>query len=633
MHDKIIFMTGNNNKTEHILVCISSSPSNPKVITAASKMAKVYNALFTALYIETSKTLTEDNKKRLYDNTRLAKQNGAKIVTVNGDDIPFQVSQYAKASRVTKIIIGRSGYKPSRFFTPPNFIDKLIGLTPDIEIYVIPDKAQKLYIGQKHNEQFKLQKMSLKDALKSITVLIAVTLISSIFRMLNIDEANIIMIYILAVVLIAYITDSKIFSIVSSLLSVIIFNFFFIIPYHSLEVYGSEYSVTFVIMFLVALFASSIAKKFKEQAELSSLKAYRTEVMLEMSQKLQQFGMKNEINEVTREQLKKLLNCNVDLFTNKNDEEIVNWVFDNNQQAGNTTENFSQSVNFYLPISNVNKVFAVVKIEKNEISEFEKSLLIAMLRESALAYEKDAISQLKNELMIKNNQEELRSTLLRAISHDLRTPLTGISGYAELLLKNSSKITDNKKQEIYTDIYDDSIWLLNLVENLLSITRFDRNEITLKKESESVSDVISEALSHLGRKKDDFIVKTKIEDETLCAKMDGKLISQVIFNLVDNAMKYSPCNTTVTVGAKAVTDYIEISVEDEGNGIKDEDKEKIFDMFYTVNNSITDGRRGLGLGLALCKAVVEAHGGEIEIKDNSPKGTIFSFKLKGEANE
>lgn len=633
MHDKIISMTGNNNKTEHILVCISSSPSNPKVITAASEMAKVYNALFTALYIETSKTLTEDNKKRLYDNTQLAKQNGAKIVTVNGDDIPFQVSQYAKASRVTKIIVGRSGYKPSRFFTPPNFIDKLIGLTPDIEIYVIPDKAQKLYIGQKHNEQFKLQKMSLKDALKSITVLIAVTLISSIFRMLNIDEANIIMIYILAVVLIAYITDSKIFSIVSSLLSVIIFNFFFIIPYHSLEVYGSEYSVTFVIMFLVALFASSIAKKFKEQAELSSLKAYRTEVMLEMSQKLQQFGMKNEINEVTREQLKKLLNCNVDLFTNKNDEDIVNWVFDNNQQAGNTTENFSQSVNFYLPISNVNKVFAVVKIEKNEISEFEKSLLIAMLRESALAYEKDAISQLKNELMIKNNQEELRSTLLRAISHDLRTPLTGISGYAELLLKNSSKITDNKKQEIYTDIYDDSIWLLNLVENLLSITRFDRNEITLKKESESVSDVISEALSHLGRKKDDFIVKTKIEDETLCAKMDGKLISQVIFNLVDNAMKYSPCNTTVTVGAKAVTDYIEISVEDEGNGIKDEDKEKIFDMFYTVNNSITDGRRGLGLGLALCKAVVEAHGGEIEIKDNSPKGTIFSFKLKGEANE
>ena len=127
-------MLGKINKEEHILVCLSSSPSNPKVITAASEMAEVYNASFTALYIETSKPMTEDNKKRLNDNTKLAKQNGAKIVTVNGDDIAFQVSQYAKAGNVTKIIIGRSGYKPSRFFAPPNFIDKLIGLTPDIEI-------------------------------------------------------------------------------------------------------------------------------------------------------------------------------------------------------------------------------------------------------------------------------------------------------------------------------------------------------------------------------------------------------------------------------------------------------------------------------------------------------------------
>lgn len=626
-------MLGNTNKEEHILVCLSSSPSNPKVITAAAEMANVYNASFTALYIETSRPLTEDNKKRLNDNTQLARQNGAKIVTVSGDDIAYQVSQYAKAGNVTKIIIGRSGYKPSRFFTPPNFIDKLIGFTPDIEIYVIPDKAQKLYIGQGQNEQFRLPKISVKDIIKSLAVLTLVTLISFVFRMLNINEANIIMVYILGVVLIAYITDSKLFSIISSLLAVMIFNFFFIVPYKSLTAYNSGYSVTFAVMFVVALLVSSVAKKVKEQAKNSSLKAYRTEVMLEMSQKLQQCSSKKEITETTREQLIKLLNCNVELLPESNNDEIAQWVFKNNKQAGAATVNFSKSAEYYLPVSNMNKVFAVVKIADKEISEFEKSLLIAMLRESALAYEKDAISQLKNELIIKNNQEELRSTLLRAISHDLRTPLTGISGYAELLMRNFSKISDDKKLEIYTDIYDDSIWLLNLVENLLSITRFDREEITIKKETEFVADVISEALSHLGRKKDDFNVKTDIEDEALCAKMDGKLIAQVIFNLVDNAMKYSPVKTSVTVSAKAVGRYIEISVADEGNGIKDEDKKKIFDMFYTVNNSIADGRRGLGLGLALCKAVVSAHGGVIEIKDNKPKGTIFSFKLIGEFYE
>ncbi len=626
-------MLGKINKEEHILVCLSSSPSNPKVITAASEMAKVYNASFTALYIETSKLMTEDNKKRLNDNTKLAKQNGAKIVTVNGDDIAFQVSQYAKAGNVTKIIIGRSGYKPSRFFAPPNFIDKLIGLTPDIEIYVIPDKAQKLYIGQKENEQFKMPEVSFKDVLKSLAVLAFITVISSIFRMLNVNDENIIMIYILGVVLIAYITDSKFLSIISSLLAVMIFNFLFIEPYKSLTAYGAGYSVTFAVMFLVALFVSTIAQKSKEQAKNSSLKAYRTEVMLEMSQKLQQCSSKKEITETTKEQMIKLLNCNVELFVEDSTDEMIKWVFENNKQAGASTEYFTKSANYYLPVCNLNKVFAVARIKRKEISEFERSLLIAMLRESALAYEKDAISQLKNKLLIKNNQEELRSTLLRAISHDLRTPLTGISGYAELLMKNSSKISDDKKLEIYTDIYDDSIWLLNLVENLLSITRFDRNEITIKKETEFVSEVISEALSHLGRKKDDFNVKTVIEDESLCAKMDGKLIAQVVFNLVDNAMKYSPAKTSIIVRAISKGKYIEISVEDEGNGIKDKDKKKIFDMFYTVNNSIADGRRGLGLGLALCRAIISAHDGVIEIKDNYPKGTIFSFRLKGEFYE
>lgn len=560
-------MKGISSKEEHILVCLSSSPSNPKVIRTASKMAQVFDASFTALYIETSKPITAENKKRLDNNTRLAKECGAKIVTVNGDDIAAQVSEYAKAGRVTKIIIGRSGYRPNRLFTPPNFIDKLIGLTPDIEIYVIPDKAQRLYIGQRQT------KLSFKDILQSLAVLTVAALIGLIFYKLNINEANIIMIYILGLMLISYVT------------------------------------------------------RIKRQARQSSQKAYRTEIMLEMSQKLQQCSSKEEITKVTCEQINKLLNCDLNLYTEKQENDIVNDVFENNKQI------VKDSQGIYLPVSSLDKVFAVVEILNTNISEFEQSLLIAMLRESALAYEKDAISQVKNELIIKNKQEELRSTLLRAISHDLRTPLTSISGYAEILMKNASILSDDKKQDIFTNIYDDSIWLLNLVENLLSITRFDKNEITIKQESEFIIDVITEALSHLGRKKEDYNVQTVIEDESISAKMDGKLIAQIIFNLVDNAMKYAPPHTTITVRAKAVGEFIEISVEDEGNGIKDEDKKKIFDMFYTVNNSIADGRRGLGLGLALCKAVVNAHGGKIEIKDNKPKGTIFSFRLTGDFYE
>lgn len=277
--------------------------------------------------------------------------------------------------------------------------------------------------------------------MQSLAVLTVAALIGLIFYKLNINEANIIMIYILGLMLISYVT------------------------------------------------------RIKRQARQSSQKAYRTEIMLEMSQKLQQCSSKEEITKVTCEQINKLLNCDLNLYTEKQENDIVNDVFENNKQI------VKDSQGIYLPVSSLDKVFAVVEILNTNISEFEQSLLIAMLRESALAYEKDAISQVKNELIIKNKQEELRSTLLRAISHDLRTPLTSISGYAEILMKNASILSDDKKQDIFTNIYDDSIWLLNLVENLLSITRFDKNEITIKQESEFIIDVITEALSHLGRKK------------------------------------------------------------------------------------------------------------------------------------
>lgn len=627
---------------EHILVCLSSSPSNPKVIYAASKMAKVFNADFTALFIETSKfkKMTNENKKRLNDNTNLARQQNAKIVTIDGDDIASLVSQYSQKSGVTKIVIGRSGYKPNRFFSPPNFVDKLLELTPEIEIHVIPDKSQKIYMGQiqttdKDNKFFSL---SAKDTLKSILIITLATIIGEVFFKFNMNEANIILIYILSVFLISYVTERKIYSLISSLLAVLIFNFFFTAPYYTLNTNDPRYFLTFCIMFIVAFFTSNIIKKIKEQSKEASLKAYSTGLMLEMSQKLMQSQNETDIIKTTIEQIKKLMSCDVILLpvvenklseSNKNviEFDVAKWSYQNNQPAGASTKNYPEAKNFYLPISNINNVFAIIVINKKDINEFEKNILIAMLREAALAYEKNLISQIKNQLILKNKQEEIRSTLLRAISHDLRTPLTGISGFADILMKNSQILNEDKKQQIYSDIYDDSVWLLNLIENILSITKFDKNEIKINKESEYISDIIEEALSHLGRKKENYNIQTEIEDESLSVKIDAQLITQVVFNLIDNAMKYSPTGTKIIIKAEECDKKVKISVIDEGNGINDNDKIKIFDAFYTCNNSSVDSRRGLGLGLALCKTIIEAHGGKIEIKDNYPKGSIFSFVL------
>ena len=224
-------------------------------------------------------------------------------------------------------------------------------------------------------------------------------------------------------------------------------------------------------------------------------------------------------------------------------------------------------------------------------------------------------------------QEALRANLLRAISHDLRTPLTAISGNAGILMENASVLDAAKRRQLYTSIYDDSMWLANLVENLLSVSRIENGTIRLKMEPELLEEVFQEALTHLDRKAKEHTITVELPDDMLMAKMDARLIVQVVINIVNNAIKYTPPGSHVQVSARKRGESVEVRIADDGPGISDEAKAKLFDMFYTANNARGDGRRGLGLGLSLCRSIVQAHGGSITVEDNYPKGAIFSFTL------
>ncbi len=231
------------------------------------------------------------------------------------------------------------------------------------------------------------------------------------------------------------------------------------------------------------------------------------------------------------------------------------------------------------------------------------------------------------EIAAQAEQEHLRSTLLRSISHDLRTPLTTISGNASILLFNSSILDDKKKIELYTSIYNDSLWLNSLVENLLSITRIEEGKMSLNLQPELLTEVIDEALKHISVKSNHHMIRVKVEDELLMATIDLRLILQVIINIVENAIKYTPPGTEVVISAKRSDQKVIIEISDNGNGIPDEKKNLVFNMFFSEGNSFGDNRRGLGLGLALCKAILTAHGETIYVRDNMPKGTIFEFTL------
>lgn len=232
------------------------------------------------------------------------------------------------------------------------------------------------------------------------------------------------------------------------------------------------------------------------------------------------------------------------------------------------------------------------------------------------------------DIAIHAEQERLRSTLLRSISHDLRTPLTTISGNASILLDNSLTLDDEKKTELCKAIYHDSLWLNGLVENLLSITRIEDGKMSLNIQAELLTEVIDEALKHIAVKTDKHVIRIEVNDELLMAAMDLRLILQVIVNIIENAIKYTPPGTEIIITAKSLDEKVVVEIADNGFGIADDKKDCVFDMFYSEGNSYGDSRRGLGLGLALCKAILTAHGEKIYIRDNVPRGTIFGFTLK-----
>lgn len=265
--------------------------------------------------------------------------------------------------------------------------------------------------------------------------------------------------------------------------------------------------------------------------------------------------------------------------------------------------------------------------EAPQTDEYRKNLMISILDECALAIEKDHMTREKQRMEESARQEALRANLLRSISHDLRTPLTSISGNAAILLENLGQLDEAGRKALYASIYDDAIWLNGLVENLLTITRTENGTMKLNLQSELVSDAVEEALRHLDRNATKREIVTELPDDLLMARMDSALIVQVLINLINNAVKYTQAGARIAIGARREGSMALLWVEDDGQGVPEGDEDKVFDMFYTGVRRSPDSRRGIGLGLALCRAIVQAHGGEINMRNIRPHGARFWFTL------
>ncbi len=638
---------------EHILVCLSSSPSNPKIIRTAARLANAFKGKFTALFVRTSdfENESDENKRRLRENTHLAEQLGASIETVTGDDIAYQITEFAKYAGVSKIVIGRSTTKSKGIFMHQGFLDKLIQLAANLDIYVIPDKKTPIY--KKKTKSLFNKGINKIDICKITVMWLITTAAAFLLDKANLGQADIATIYILSILITGVITSNLFYSIMLSIFNILSFDYLFVAPRYTFSYADYKYTGTFLIMFVAAFITANLASKIKRQSEQSAQTAYRTKILLDTNQMLQQAKNITEIAAVTTNQLLKLIkrtivyygceenkllepvitaadaDTDTNIYLSANEKAVAQWVFKNNKHAGATTNTLGSAKCLYMAIRTEDRVHGVIGIALagSQLDSFESSIVLSMLGECSLAMEKELYNKKRREAAVQVQNEKLRNKFLRSISHDLRTPLTSISGNADFLLTNGDNIDRPKRRKLYSDIYDDSKWLINLVENILSITRIENGNIKIDRQTELINDVIHEAVSHVGSQKSNHTIKFIEPENMYFSKFDARLIMQVIINIIDNALKYTPENSTIEISVKKQQQYIEISIADNGEGIPDDIKEKVFDMFYIGDNKFGDSRRSMGIGLALCKSIIAAHGGDITVSNNHPKGTIFTFTL------
>lgn len=410
------------NATEHIMMCLSTSPSNARVIRQAARMAKAFHGKLTAFYVETSDDgqMGPENVRRLQENRKLAEKFGAKVVTSFGNDIVEQIAGYAKIARVTKIVLGRSYNRRKLFSARESMSEKLVELVPKLEIFLIPDSYDKTYVKRKRRRRRIAGNVDgykvLWDMGAVCLSLAGATAVSWLFQKCGFGEANIIMVYVLGCMLTALVSGYRPTGVLYGILAILSFNFCFTEPKGTLNVYDAGYLVTFLVFFALSVIITTLVRKLKAVTRLNVEKAYRMGVLLDTSQIFQRDNSREEIGRDTAKQIGTLLNRSACCFIGNPVEQepllyeipgrkmvlteqelaVASWAYKNNKGAGAGTSTLPGSKNLFLTIRNGEKIFGLVGIDMQEglLTAFEESVMLAMLNESALAFEKYEITPL-----------------------------------------------------------------------------------------------------------------------------------------------------------------------------------------------------------------------------------------------
>lgn len=477
-----------------------------------------------------------------------------------------------------------------------------------------------------------------KHAAETFGILFLATLVAFLIQSRNLRVENILIIYVLSILVIVIETKSYGWGVVSSLFCTLAFNYFFTEPRHTLVIDDPSYFISLGIFLIVAFIVSTLTSRLQSQIAISARNEEMTDKLYKVSSGYLNTSEREDIIAYGERSITTLLGKPCKILYGEaaalSDPEAA-WCFRNGLVSGMAEHLATASKKRFIPITDKTITVGVLKIDcsDGDIAKDEWLYLETMVSQFVMAMEREELHEAEELHRLNIEKERLRNNLLRSISHDLRTPLTAIAGGSEFLLERLETMDTETMKSLLSDIHSDAVWLGTMMENLLNMARIQEGKLIIKKQAEVVDDIIGEALSRVAKNLGEHRLSCAPSDGIFLVPMDGQLIIQVLMNLLNNAIEHTAPDCRITVKAEKRGDRVELSVSDDGGGIDEAMLDHLFESFGSSETRASENRKGAGLGLSICKAIILAHGGSISGKNNAEGGATFSFSLPIEEGE
>ncbi|MHB8622682.1 MAG: two-component system sensor histidine kinase KdpD [Sulfuricaulis sp.] len=639
---------------ERLLVCVGPGLDAEKLIRSAARLAANLHADWIAVYVETPRLqrLPKETRDRILKTLHLAQELGAETTTMAGENVASTLLSYARSRNVSKFVIGKTSRRGWRRRLSVPLAEELSFLAGDVDVYVVGHDAENRLIPAATTSDFPSLALAEKRRTRKSGYLVAVivcALATAIATSLTgyFELTNISMLYLLCVMLVAS-RFGRGPAIFSSVLSVIAFAYFFIPPRHSFVASDAQYLLTFTVMLAVAFVISNLAANMRYQARVATLRERRAKALYEMGRELGGALQSEQILDIANRHLQSVFQAKTVIFVPDLSEKIAlppvpdgketqqmtldtaiaQWVFDHQQPAGYGTNTLAGSPTYYLPLKAPIRTRGVLALDPSNprlvfVPE-QHRLLEIFAAQIALALERVHFVEVAQGALLKIQSERLRNSLLSAISHDLRTPLTALVGLASTLAADKN-LSERSRNELAVALHDESMRMSNLVNNLLDMARLQAGGVQLNRQWHVLEEIVGSALRSARHTLANHNIKVTLDPTLPLIYVDSVLIERVLGNLIENATKYTPPGCLIHIRAVKNDHDLRVTVTDSGPGLAADMLETVFDKF--TRGEKESSTPGVGLGLAICKAIVQAHGGKIWAENVGRGGARFTFTL------